>query len=101
MKQHESDFLPAINHSSSVLKNEEKWGVNGSTLKAFSSSSEKGFLVSRNLNKVWYQRQAKSSTSLHTQKKEEEPQLQTRALIKMSNRTQKEDQNMNPLFGGV
>jgi len=69
MKQHESDFLPAINHSSSVLKNEEKWGVNGSTLKAFSSSSEKGFLVSRNLNKVWYQRQAKSSTLLRTQKK--------------------------------
>jgi hypothetical protein len=87
MKQHESDFLPAINHSSSVLKNEEKWGVNGSTLKAFSSSSEKGFLVSRNLNKVWYQRQTKSSTSFRTQKKEEEPQLQRRALINMSNRT--------------
>jgi hypothetical protein len=101
MKQHESDFLPAFNHSSSVSKNEEKWVVNRSTLKAFSSSSEKGFLVSRNLNKVWYQRQAKSSTSFHTKKKEEEPQLQKKALIKMSNRTRKEDQNMNPLFGGV
>jgi hypothetical protein len=53
------------------------------------------------LNKVWYQRQAKSSTSFHTKKKEEEPQLQKKALIKMSNRTRKEDQNMNPLFGGV
>jgi hypothetical protein len=69
IEQHESDFLPAFNHSSSVSKNEEKWGVNRSTLKAFSSSSEKGFLVSRNLNKVWYQRQAKSSTLLRTQKK--------------------------------
>jgi hypothetical protein len=28
MKQHESDFLPAFNYSSSVSKNEEKWGVN-------------------------------------------------------------------------